>query len=186
MYGKLLYDSNKVSLDDSPLYWRRMEMAREFAMFMPDTRVILLLRHPVERALSAYKYFCKPYMCDSTTFRFHVRNTIRACQRVVCVAERFRLLECIERNASMIEGDVWPFSDVDLLKKYYTRCADQWDLMGEPTMSFLGSRAVIYESLYWIGLEQWLGAFPHNHFMMVSFRFFRFSFPQDHGRRLQR
>jgi hypothetical protein len=94
-----------------------MEMAREFAVFMPDTRVMVLLRHPVERALSAYKYFCMPNQCNANTFRFSVRNTIRSCQRVVCVKERFQLPECKERNATPLAGDVWPLDDVDLMKK---------------------------------------------------------------------
>ena len=131
-YLRLFDDAGvaRIRGEASPYYISAPHCAREIRRQIPDAKLMVILRNPVERAFSAYRYWYKDspqFRCDPADFRekFLNRTVVTHSGRGEAGVPSMEWLQDMGRYAEMIERFDEHFSaDQIMLLRYDEMAAD--------------------------------------------------------------
>jgi hypothetical protein len=150
-YGRLLSQhENGIVVDGSILYFTQTDgIPQLMHNFHSEARFIVILRDPLERMWSEWKYFCEvDTPCSSSEMLRSFREMNEKIRECVCEKE-----PCIRGD------DSWPIGDVDAVQRDYWRCF-------EPAAA--PARDWLVGGIYWHHFIRWFVVYPENQFLFVA------------------
>ncbi|KYQ92682.1 sulfotransferase [Tieghemostelium lacteum] len=183
----LNFDNQKLIGESTPFYINNPNTAARMFVTLKNVKMILMLRDPVDRALSQYYFSIKWLERNKSqplnyTFEEMITQEIEVIDTCVRGNQKYHE-QFQQRKLDELNGDVDEEEEWDVINPFYQPHTDKnWTFYKEcsrcekcwPTGNILHTSGhptfgMVAKSLYWEQLDHWLNFFPLDQFLIVRY-----------------